>query len=158
MAFYQGYQYQQPYIYQQMQQPVQQTQTTPQIQNGGFVSVRSEADARNYPVAPGNSVTFKDENAPYIYTKTMGFSQLDRPLFEKYRLEKEEVSQTAYEAQTATANPSMDILSSYVKKDEFEGIAARIDGMKKEVDELKRRLRHYDESDADHADVACAEK
>ena len=61
-----------------------------QIQNGGFVSVPSEEDARRYPVAPGNSVTFKNENAPYVYTKTMGFSQLDRPLFEKFRLVKEE--------------------------------------------------------------------
>lgn len=60
------------------------------IQNGGFVSVTSEEEARRYPVAPGNSVTFKNENAPYVYTKTMGFSQLDRPLFEIYRLVKEE--------------------------------------------------------------------
>lgn len=61
-----------------------------QIQNGGFIAVPSEEDARKYPVAPGNSVTFKNENAPYVYTKTMGFSQLDRPLFEKFRLVKEE--------------------------------------------------------------------
>lgn len=36
-------------------------------------------------------MTFKDENQPYIYTKTMGFSQLDRPVFEKYKLIKEEL-------------------------------------------------------------------
>lgn len=157
MAFYQGYQYQQPYVYPQMQQQTQ-AQAAPQIQNGGFVSVRSEADARNYPVAPGNSVTFKDENAPYIYTKTMGFSQLDRPLFEKYRLEKEEVTQIAYDAQAGAANPSLSILSEYVKKAEFEDVTTRIDGMKKELEELRRRLRHYDESDADHSDVARSEE
>ena len=70
---YQQYQYQQPQ----------------QIQNAGLVSVRGVNEARNYPVAPGNSVTFKDETAPYIYTKTMGFSQLDRPTFEVFRLVKE---------------------------------------------------------------------
>ena len=59
-------------------------------QSNGFVSVRSEQEARSYPVAYGNSVTFKDETAPYVYTKTMGFSQLDRPVFEKYKLVKEE--------------------------------------------------------------------
>lgn len=69
-----------------------QTQSM-QIQNGGFISVPSEEVARNYPVAPGNSITFKNENAPYIYTKTMGFSQLDSPLFERYKLVKEEDSQ-----------------------------------------------------------------
>lgn len=76
-----------PYMY---QQPMPQQQPL-QIQNGGFISVRSEQDARSYPVAPGNSVTFKDEMAPYVYTKTMGFSQLDRPIFEKYKLIKEEI-------------------------------------------------------------------
>lgn len=86
-AYYNPYQYQQNY-YQQPQQMVQQA-TQPQIQNGGFISVRSEMEARNYPVAPGTSITFKDETAPFIYTKTMGFSQLDRPIFDKYRLEKE---------------------------------------------------------------------
>ena len=75
--------FQQPQMNYQPQQP--------QIQNNGFISVPSEEVARNYPVAPGNSVTFKNENAPYVYTKTMGFSQLDRPSFEKYKLVKEDV-------------------------------------------------------------------
>lgn len=77
------------------QAPAQNVQTLqPQIQNNGFVMVRSEAEARNFPVALGNSVTFKDETAPYIYSKTMGFSQLDRPIFEKYKLVKEEIKET----------------------------------------------------------------
>lgn len=83
--YYQVPQNIQPNAPQQIQQP--------QIQNGGFVSVRSESEARNYPVAIGNSVTFKDETEPYVYTKTMGFSQLDRPIFEKYKLVKEDVEE-----------------------------------------------------------------
>lgn len=79
------------YPYYPYQQQYQQIQQQPmQIQNGGLVSVRGIEEARNYPVAPGNSVTFKDETSPYVYTKTQGFSQLDRPVFEKYRLVKEE--------------------------------------------------------------------
>ena len=87
--------------YQQAQQAAQ-----PTIQNGGFVSVRSEIEARNYPVAPGNSVTFIDENAPYCYTKTMGFSQLDRPRFEKFRLVKEE--EAAQPMQSSADAPKVD--------------------------------------------------
>ena len=85
------------YGYQQFQQPMQQyqnmqygQQSTQQIQNGGFVSVRGIEEAYNWPVAPGNSIMFKDENAPYVYTKTKGFSQLDQPVFERYRLVKED--------------------------------------------------------------------
>ena len=83
-----AYNYQFPY----QQQPIQQIQPVVQqsIQNNGLVIVRGEAEARNYPVGYGNSVTFKDETSPYIYTKTMGFSQLDRPVFEKFKLVKEE--------------------------------------------------------------------
>lgn len=87
MAYYNPYN---PYQYQQ--NFMQQAQNTfpQQIQNGGFVIVRSEAEARNYPVALGNSVTFKDETSSHIYTKTMGFSQLETPKFEKYKLIKED--------------------------------------------------------------------
>ena len=77
-----------PYLMQK-QNYVQQQQ---QNQNP-FVTVRSEAEARNYPVGFGNSVTFKDETAPYVYSKTMGFSQLDKPVFEKYRLVKEDTNE-----------------------------------------------------------------
>ena len=101
--------------YQQSQQPIQQ-----QIQNGGFVSVHNENEARNYPIAPGNSVTFKDENAPYVYTKTQGFSQLDRPVFEKYRLVKEEEYQPQQVAQNAPTSAEKTEQASnidYAKKD-----------------------------------------
>ena len=69
-----------PYMYQQQ----------PQMAQNGFVSVRSIEEAYNYPVAPGNSITFKDENSPFVYTKTKGFSPLEQPVFEKYRLVKVE--------------------------------------------------------------------
>ena len=82
---YQNYYPTQPNAY-----PMQMGAGSQQIQDGGFVSVRSEVEAMNYPVRQGMSVTFKDETAPYIYTKTMGFSQMDRPIFEKYKLIKEE--------------------------------------------------------------------
>lgn len=99
MAFNNGYPISYPqyfpqnnYTQQQMMSPqmMNTQQSVPQIQNSGFISVPNEEVARNYPVAHGNSVTFKDENAPYIYTKTMGFSQLDRPVFDKYKLIREE--------------------------------------------------------------------
>lgn len=78
-----------PYPYYNNFYPQQQNQ---QIQTP-FVSVRSEAEARNFPVGFGNVVCFKDENEPYLYTKAMGFSQSDKPIFEKYRKEVEEVKE-----------------------------------------------------------------
>jgi len=70
--------------------PTQTTQNQPTATQGVFVRVQSEQDARSYPVAPGNSVTFIDENAPFCYVKAVDASALDRPRFERYRLVKEE--------------------------------------------------------------------
>lgn len=98
-----------------------------QIQSSGLVSVRNIDEAMNYPVEPGKSITFKDETAPYIYTKTMGFSQLDRPIFEKYRLIKEE-----------THEPVLD--TDYVSKSDYDSIKADIEGLKKDLDLVKDQI------------------
>ena len=113
---------------------------TPQIQNGGFVMVRSEDEARNYPVAFGNSVTFKDETSPYIYCKTMGFSQLDRPIFEKFRLVKEEQHQ---QIENKMAE------SKKVENDSLREEITRIWG---EIDVLKGMIKN-EQHDADIPDV-----
>ena len=120
--------YQQQYypMYNQPIIPTPQVQPATQqtIQKGGFVSVRNETEARNYPVAPGNSITFKDETAPYVYTKTMGFSQLDRPSFEKYKLVKEDIDETVL-----TENPNL-----------VTEIQSDIQKLWGEVDALKTRM------------------
>lgn len=108
--------------YPQLQAQTQmQPQTQPQMQmqtQTTFISVPSEDVARNYPVAHGNSVTFKDENAPYIYTKTMGFSQLDRPIFERYKLIREEDTPIPQPAENKACNcqSEIDSLNEEVKK------------------------------------------
>lgn len=88
------------------------------IQNG-LVSVRNEMEARSYPIAYGNSVMFKDETLPYIYVKTMGFSQLEQPKFEKFKLVKEE--------------PEEEIKVAYAEQTE-------VDALRKELEALKESL------------------
>lgn len=121
--------YYSPY-YQQYAVANNPTPATPQIQNSGFVSIRSENEARNYPVAFGNSVTFKDENAPYIYTKTMGFSQLDNPIFEKYRLVKESPSEAPKVPQSGEIDIQSIILSIDKANEQIEALWVEIDRIK----------------------------
>lgn len=109
----------------QMQMPQQQTPQT-----NGLIGIPSEADARNYPVALGNSVTFKDESAPYIYTKTMGFSQLEPPRFEKYRLIKED-------AETVEPEKKVD----YAEKAELEAVKTELKTVKADLAKLKKVKR-----------------
>lgn len=129
--------------YQQSQQPIQQ-----QIQNGGFISVRNEQEARNYPIAPGNSVTFKDENMPYVYVKTMGFSQLDRPNFEKFRLVKEEEIQAQQAAQNPpVSNENLQQTNNvdYAKKDEITALWSEIEALKSKLFELTDKSKEKNE-------------
>lgn len=124
---------------------VQQPQQPPmQIQNGGFISVRSLNEAFNYPVAPGNSVTFKDENAPFVYTKTMGFSQLDRPIFKKFRLVEEETEAgqpTATQSSDISAIPQQNIdLSLYAKIADIEPLRAKYDDISTIVEKMNHEI------------------
>jgi hypothetical protein len=131
-----NYQFYQP-NYQFQQQP--QIQQNMQIQNGGFISVPSEEVARNYPVAHGNSVTFKDENAPYVYTKTMGFSQLDRPIFEKYKLVREE------DTPSTPSLPQEPSETSETDINMFNDIKGQVEEIRADLDDVKKRLEKVED-------------
>lgn len=142
--YYQGYPNYNPIYYQQQLQNMQQMnnsqqniQSSPQIQNGGFVMVKDINEAMNYPVAPGNSVTFKNENLPYIYTKTLGFSQLDNPIFEKFRLVKE-VDEQIEEVVDTTENNVPFV--EYVTKEEADSLRTEINVLKEEINFLKEYI------------------
>lgn len=117
------------------QQPAPSTVQSPQIQQGGFVRVRDENEARQYPVAPGNSVTFIDDAVTHVFVKTMGFSPMESPRFEKYRIVKEEESaqQPQNYPQNAPQNSPVD-LSQYATKAELGVILSEIDVIKKEIE------------------------
>ena len=108
-----------------------QPQASPQAQaQSAFISVKNIDEAMNWPIAPGCSLTFKDESAPYIYVKTSGLSQFEPPAFEKYRITKEE-------------DPKPDDLRA-----EFSGLEAQIEEvkdayrlLKSELDEMKNWMR-----------------
>lgn len=116
--------------YPQQPQPQPQPQVQPQIQNGGLVFAPNETYARNYSVAPGNSILFKDESAPYMYSKTMGFSQLDQPIFKRFRLVEEESENAVSvpEKEEIDIRPIHNAIDNL--KEEVERIWAEIEGIK----------------------------
>lgn len=129
------------------QQVNQQTnQPTQQIQNGGFIPVPNIEVARSYHVAPGTSVTFIDENAPYVYTKTRGFSQFEPPVFEKLRLVKEEdAPQTPQVAQnTASADKQVNSIE-YATKAEIEALRDAQAVLQNEIDKIKESMGDKDD-------------
>lgn len=135
MANYNNYYPYNPYL-QPYQATAQQQQQPQQIHNGGYVSVRSEDEALMYPVAPGNSVTFINELAPYQYKKTMGFSQFDKPIFEKFRVVKEEaqISPVSEDSQKTTND------IAYAEKSEIEEIRGQIEELQEELKVLTDKI------------------
>lgn len=126
-----------PQQMQQVQQPTQQQYPTVQ---GGFVRVRNENEARMYPVSPGASVTFIDENAPYCYTKTVAMGQLDRPIFEKYRLVKEDDAPVPAEApQKPVETPHVD-LSKFAMKDDVAVFKGELEALKADLESFRGDL------------------
>lgn len=130
--YYQQMQQQQAMMQQAQAQQAQQNQPVqqPTIQQSGFVLVQSEQEARSYPVAPGNSITFKDETAPFCYVKTMGFSSLDRPTFERYRLVKEESPQEPADGPQSGEPLTESILQGYATKEELAELREALEAVK----------------------------
>ena len=112
--------------YQQMQYMQPQT---------SFIRVQSETQAREWNVAPGNSVTFVDDNAPYCYTKSMGMSQFDAPVFKRFRL-VEEPSQSVQVTPQSPSEPQEVNLPEYITKAEFTALETLVNDIQNKIKEL----------------------
>ena len=101
-------------------------------QQASFIRVQNEMQAREWNVAPGNSMTFIDDNAPYCYTKSMGMSQFDSPVFKRFRLVEEEPAQSIQNNAGTASNDSQVNLSEYMTKAEFEPFKVLLERIEKE--------------------------
>lgn len=121
-------------MYQQIPANSQQSNQNQQskIQNTGFIMVRSEEEAYNYPVALGNCVTFKVENEPIVIEKSMSYSQLENPKIDRYRLVREDI--VAPPAIVDSVAVEKETFPTDELKDELVAIRHEIEGLKKKLD------------------------
>lgn len=101
------------------------------MQYGGAIRVTNEQEARNYPVAPGNSVLFIDGTQPFVYAKTMSLTPYEAPRFEKFRLVKEDgqgVPPTQTPENLAHARES-DSGGQFVTRKDFDALRAKIEAI-----------------------------
>lgn len=140
-----------PFGYQQPMQIQPQQQQLPGYQNaqpqqtapaqGGFIRVQSEDEARRYPVAPGGSVTFIDDNSPHCYVKTVDLSPMSSPVFKRFRLVEEpeqEAAQNSAKNSDISEEPAKGIdLSGYATIDDTREIRAVISEIQKDMDKLR---------------------
>ena len=121
--------------FQQVPNPMMQ-----QTQQNGLIPVRSEQEVLNFPVAPGNSVSFSHESEPYIYVKTMGLSQFDRPSIVKYKLIKEELGSETTNSNNSSPNDTKAVNEDDLKPilDDLKLIHDEIESIKKKIDDIDK--------------------
>lgn len=133
----------------------QMPQMQPQPQQSNFIHVQSETQAREWAVAPNCSVTFIDDNAPYCYTKSMGMSQLEPPIFKRFRLVEEESTQNALQSPQSNANSQQENTHEYMTKTEFEPFKMIIGDLQAEIKELKKH-EPFEQRKHEHANTESA--
>jgi hypothetical protein len=131
--FYPQYNPMMTYYQQQLQNMQAQQQTQPTIQDGGIVQVKDETAARNYPTAPGVSITLIDETRQHLFVKTMGFNQLEKPVFKKFQL----IPENENNGDLSGVSPETVKDTSEDLKPQIEGLQREIEGIKAEIEKLK---------------------
>lgn len=101
--------------------------------------VPSEDMARTYPVAPGNCVTFKIEGKPIVMEKSMGFSQLEAPRIDRYRLVREE------DAPNEQNLPQNEPKDNSMENETIEELKGQIKAINEELEDVKKRLHELED-------------
>ena len=136
-------QMQMPVVQQPVPQPVQQQPVQapqPEIRQNGFIRVKDESEVDAYPIAPGNSVTFIHETEPFVFVKTLGFSQFDRPVKEKYRLVRE-TPESANKPDSVLTQESASTVVEYAKAADVAKLQRDVEALRVSVKTLNERKR-----------------
>lgn len=113
-----------------MQQGVQQNQPQPQqIQNGGIIPIKDENEARNYPVAPGTSVTFVDEQRKHLFIKTVGLNMFDKFDFRRFLIIEEKEEPQEEKQPDDRYSGDIEALKAY-----YEELKQEIAGLRKQIE------------------------
>ena len=110
----------------------------PQQNNTIIANVSSESEAQGFPLCLGQNGIFIDVANKHLYTKTMGLSQFEAPVFDAYRLEKESPSP-----------PPENTSVEYATKDDIEEI-------RRQIEEIKGA--HHESANVTNADVKSDKK
>ena len=119
-----------------MSYPFYNQNQQPQV---SFMSIRGKEIAINYPIAPNNTIIFRDELEPYIYVKSMGYSPLDKPVIDIYRREEPNL------AQESTPKVKEDNSTIEKMQDDIKAIFDDIEGIKKKIYAKPRRKELEDD-------------
>ena len=133
-----------PYL--QAIQQNQQMLAERNVQNQGtvFTPVHGDIEVLNSPVAPGNTVYFKHETEPFVYTKSMGMSQFEVPKTKKYKLEEVEMDSNVVNTPTIQNNEPIKPQPKYLLESDIKPILDELSQCKEELNNLKAQINKTD--------------
>lgn len=114
-----------PYYPSPYYQPYNQSFLQQQQQSTNVIWVNNETEAKNYPVAPGNTVILMDNDNPVAYKKTTDFSGRSLPL---------EVFDLVPRDNPKEENHQIN-LDEYLQKKEFDAFLDKLDKRFAEITE-----------------------
>ncbi len=129
-----------PYLQALQQNQQMMAERNSQSQGTVFTPVHSDNEVLNSPVAPGNTIYFKHETEPYIYTKSMGMSQFEVPQTKKYKLEEVEMTNGAINVPTEPTSQPKQTQPKYLLEDDIKPILDELRQCKEELNDLRARL------------------
>lgn len=100
--------------------PQSVTPVTQQTQNT-FAWIQGEDAARNYPVAPGNTIVLIDSEKPIMYMKTTDLSGRPQPMQIRYLVSKEDFDKLQNGASFSSNS------DAYITREEFEKYVSEAD-------------------------------
>ena len=121
---------QNPYLQNPYSQPFYQQPVQPTLPSSNMIWVSGEQQARDYPVAAGNTVIMMDNDNPVAYKKSTDISGKVMPL-EIYDL----VRRNAPKEEHHQIN-----LDEYLMRKEFDDFKVKIDDFKNEIDKKINEL------------------
>ena len=73
-------------------------------------------EAINWPIAPGNMLTFKDPDGKHYYEKSLGWSPYEGVMFKEFTIKEDVLPQAPEQAPAPASNPEVEDL----KKDIYD--------------------------------------
>lgn len=104
-----------------------------QSQSGGLIWVQGEAGAKSYLVAPNSTVMLMDSEGSRFYIKSTDNSGM--PTLKTYVYHQE----GATAAPGAANSPDTVEVADYIKRDEFDGLMAKIEELEKRMAEETKK-------------------
>ena len=121
--------------YQNFQAQQRQEQLNQVFANSyNYIFARDRAEAEGWPIAPGNTLIFRDQNGNYFYSKSLGFGPNEKPVFISYR--REDFVEQSQESGTIEQNPLTEQLEKYKSSTDLE-----IANLRSTIEELKEMFK-----------------